>query len=713
MHPTFDRRRFLQGTMMVSGGLVIGLSLAACENKPGGKASGPTAPVDLNAWLQIGTDGSVRFYCDRSEMGQGVYTSLPMLVAEELGVAPAAIQVEFAPAGAQFTNNLLGTQITGGSTSVRDAWTKLRTAGAQARELLIAAACAKWGIAAEGCRAEGGAIVSPKGQRLSFGELAEAAAKLPMPHDVKLKSREQFKVIGKAQHRLDTPLKVDGSARYGIDVRLEGMLYGALAQSPVLGGKVKRFDAERSKTMPGVKGVVQTSSGVVVVADSWWRAKQARDALVIEWDEGANHALSNAQILSGLKAAASAQGQLARNDGDAPGAIRGGHGKVVRAEYELPLLAHATMEPQNCTAAVTPEGCDLYVPTQTQIIAQATAAAAAGLKPEQVRVHTTFLGGGFGRRLEVDFIPAAVEASKAVGAPVKLLWSREDDMTHDAYRPPAYDQVAALLGPDGKPTAWHLALTGPSITARMFPAVVEKAIDPFAIEAAANYPYDVPNVRVSYNRHEIGINVGYWRSVSHALNCFVAESFMDELASAAGKDPVEYRLSLLGKQPRHAAVLKRVVEEAGYAKPAPGHTFGVALMEGYGTYMAMLADVTMEKGKLKLHALHCALDAGQVVNPDTVVAQVESAALFGLAAALWGDIQLRNGRVQQTNFDSYRLLRISEAPKIMTYIVDSGADPGGLGEPATALVAPAIGNALFKATGKRIRALPFARHDVV
>jgi isoquinoline 1-oxidoreductase beta subunit len=409
----------------------------------------------------------------------------------------------------------------------------------------------------------------------------------------------------------------------------------------------------------------------------------------------------------GLRAAAAVAGQEVRNDGDALKALADGArsgAKVLRAAYELPLLAHATLEPQNCTASVTADGCDLYVPTQIQQVAQATAASAAGLKPEQVRVHTTFLGGGFGRRLEVDFIPAAVEASKASGKPVKILWTREDDMTHDAYRPPAFDQVAAALGKDGKPTAWHIHLTSPSITARMFPGVVEKAVDPFAIEAAANYPYDVPNVRVSYQRHEIGINVGYWRSVSHALNCFVAESFMDELAFAAGADPVAYRLSLLARQPRFAAVLKTAADEAHYAKPAKGRRFGVALMEGYGTYMAQVAEVSLADGKLKVHHVHCALDCGQVINPKIVESQVESALLFGLTAALWGQIDLKGGRVQQTNFDRYRLLRIS------THILDSTADPGGIGEPATALIAPAICNGIYALTQQRVRSLPLARH---
>jgi isoquinoline 1-oxidoreductase subunit beta len=712
MNPVIDRRDFIRGSTAFTGGLVIALALPGCSGKPAAVAQGPSTPADLNAWLTIGTDGTVRFYCDRSEMGQGVYTSLTMLIAEELAVEPAQISVEFAPAGAQFTNDLLGTQITGGSTSVRDAWVKLRKAGAQARTVLVEAAAAQWGVAAKDCKVEGGVVRSPKGALLTYGSLAAAAARLPLPADVVLKPRDAFTVVGTKQPRLDTLAKVTGTARFGIDVQLPGMLYGALAQCPTLGGKLRSVDATAARAMPGVVDVLTTSSGVVVVADSWWRARSARDALQIDWDPGANAKLDNAAIMKGLRAAAPAAGKVARDDGDVTMALAAARhgGRVISAEYELPLLAHATLEPQNCTASVTADGCDLYAPTQIQLVAQGAAAAAAGLKPEQVRVHTTFLGGGFGRRLEVDFIPAAVEASKAVGKPVKLLWTREDDTTHDAYRPPAFDQVSAALDARGKPTAWQLHLTSPSVTARMFPGVVEKAIDPFAIEAATNFPYDVPNVRVSYNQHEIGINVGYWRSVSHALNCFVAESFIDELAAAAAADPVEYRLALLGKQPRFAAVLKRVTDEAGYAAPPAGHSFGVALMEGYGTFMAMLADLTVEAGRIRLHALHCAVDCGQMVNPDTVEAQVQGSIVFGLSAALWGQIDLVKGQVQQTNFHQYRVLRMSEMPRIVVYLTESTADPGGMGEPGTALVAPAIANALFRATRKRVRSLPLARH---
>jgi isoquinoline 1-oxidoreductase subunit beta len=705
---TVSRRTLLKTVAYGTGAFVLALHLPGCSKKaPPVASTGPLAP---NAWLTIAPDDSITFLCDKSEMGQGVYTALPMMIAEELGVDVGRIKVEFAPPGDAFINNLIGGQVTGGSTSVRDAWPKLRKAGAQAREMLVAAAATQWGVAAADCRVDNGTVVAPDGKSLTFGALAGAASKLPVPAEVKLKDAAAFAVIGTTRQRLDTPMKVDGSAQYGIDVRLPGMLYAALAQPPVLGGEARSFDAAAAKAMPGVRDVLMTSSGVAVVADSWWQARQARDALTIDWDAGANAKLDDAAIRSGLKAASAQAGIAARSEGDAAAALKSA-ARVVKAEYELPLLAHATLEPQNCTADVRADGCDLYVPTQVQGMALAAASKAAGLPPEKVRVHTTFLGGGFGRRLEVDFIPAAVEVSKAIGKPVKLLWTREDDTTHDAYRPPAYDTCAGGFDADGKLVAWKLHLTGPSITERVFPgAVPAGAADPFAVEAAANYPYDVPNVAVSYVRHEIGIDVGYWRSVSHALNCFVAESFMDELALAASKDPVEFRMALLEKQPRYRAVLERATKEAGYGKPPAGRFHGVALMEGYGTYMAQVAEISLEQGKLRVHRIVCALDCGQMINPSIVTAQVESSIAFGLTAALWGEINLKGGRVQQSNFDGYRLLRINEAPQIDTHIIASGEAPGGIGEPATALVAPAICNALFTATGRRVRSLPLSRH---
>ncbi len=692
------------------GGLVIAISLPACSSKHG-SAAVTNNSLEASAWLRIGTDDSITFQCDRSEMGQGVYTSLAMLVAEELGVGLQKIKVEFAPPGDQFHNNLLGGQVTGGSTSVRDAWEKLRRAGATARHLLVTAAAAQWGVDARNCQVEDGVIVSPSYEKLRFGQVADAASKLPVPKDVPLKQRPDFTLVGQPQKRKDTPSKVDGSAVFGIDVRLPNMLYASLAQPPTLGGLVKTFDDEKARSMPGVKAVVLTSSGIAVVADSWWRARQARDQLKVEWDAGPNAALNDGKIGALLRQGAAKPGRVARNDGDAAAAIKGSK-TVYRADYELPLLAHATMEPQNCTADVRADGVDIHVPTQVQQIAQAAAAKAAGVDVGKVRVHTTFLGGGFGRRLEVDFIPAAVEASKAVKLPVKLLWTREDDMTHDAYRPPAFDQVAGAFDDTGKLIAWNLHLTGPSITARMFPAVVEKMVDPFAVEAAANYLYDVPNVHVDFQQQEIGIDVGYWRSVSHALNCFVVESFMDELALSQRKSPLEFRKALLEKQPRMQKVLNLVTREAYFGFPPKGCYHGLAVMEGYGTYMAMVAEVFLQDGKVKIRRMYCALDCGQQVNPDTVVAQVESSINFGLSATLWGEINIQNGRVQQTNFDSYKVLRMDDAARIDTYVVDSGEAPGGVGEPATALVAPAVCNAIYAATGRRLRSLPLTRHHL-
>jgi isoquinoline 1-oxidoreductase subunit beta len=704
-----SRRDFLKQGGIAGAGLVIAISLPAC--KPGSDGPRELKHIQPNAWLTIGTDDSVRFFCDRSEMGQGVYTSLPMLIAEELGVPLERIQVEFAPPGDAFHNNLLGGQITGGSTSIRDGWEKLRKAGAQARQMLISAAASEWGTDPKNCRIENGMIVSAHGKKLSLGAVAEAAGKLPPPQEPVLRTPDQFTLIGKPRRRLDTPAKVDGSAVYGIDVKLPDMLYAALAQPPTIGGAVKTFSDEKARGMPGVRAVVLTSSGVAVVADSWWQAKKARDALNIQWDAGPNATLNDARIAATLRKGAAGEGRVARHEGDAAAALKAGS-RTFRQEYELPLLAHATLEPQNCTAHVRADGADIYVPTQVQQIAQATAAKAAGLEPSQVKVHTTFLGGGFGRRLEVDFIPAAVEAAKAVGKPVKLLWTREDDMTHDAYRPPAFNQASAALDEKGAITAFSLHLTGPSITSRMFPSVTEKQVDPFAVEAASNYPYDVPNVHVDFQQQEVGVTVGYWRSVSHALNCFTIESFMDELAVTTRKDPIGFRRALLEKHPRFLGVIDLVKREGGYGRAPRGRYHGIAVMEGYGTYMAMLAEVSRDGAKIKVHRLYCATDCGQQVNPDTVVAQIESSALFGYTALMWGEINIAGGRVQQTNFDSYRLARMGEIPRVDAYVVDSTAAPGGIGEPATALVAPAVCNAIFAATGRRVRSLPLSRHNL-
>lgn len=700
-----DRRDFCRRAAHLGGGLVLAMTVPALgrSSRPGT----PGGPAEINAWLRIGADDSITVLVDRSEMGQGVYTALPMLLAEELEIDLPSIRIVAAPVGDAYVNAGNGGQITGTSNSVTDAWVKLRTAGAQARSMLIAAAASKWRIPPEHCRAVKGRIENHRGQSYSYGQLAQAAAKLPVPKDVALKSRADFVMIGKPMPRLDTPGKVDGSAEFGLDVKLPGMLYAAIAQCPVLGGRMRTVDSRAAEAMPGVRRVLKAPGGVVVVADHFWQARKARDALDIAWDEGTNAGLDNAAIRTLLdRAAAESPGLVAKRTGD-PAAIKSA-ARTFSAVYELPLLAHATMEPMNCTAHVKADGCDLYVGTQVQQIAQSAAAEAAGLPPARVDVYTTLLGGGFGRRLEVDFIPAAVAASKAVGAPVKLIWTREDDTTHDLYRPPAREEVRAGLDASGKLVAWELHITSPSITARFDPTNK----DPFdsVIEYVQNYPYAVPNFGLTYTRKEIGIDVGYLRSVSHAPNCFAVESSLDELAAAVSKSPLDFRLELLTGKPRHTKVIQLAAERAGWNRLSAGRHLGLALMEGYTSVLAQVAEISMSGGALKVHKITCAVDCGQVVNPRIVESQIESGIVFGLSAALWGGITLERGRVRERNFDGYRVMRANEMPEIDVLLVESDATPGGIGELAVGPVAPAICNALFAATGRRIRALPLTAH---
>jgi isoquinoline 1-oxidoreductase beta subunit len=717
------RREFLTTSAAAGGGLLIAIQLPGCGDTPLGVSapSNPAEPVQANAWLRIETDGSIVFLADRSEMGQGVYTALPTLLAEELDVAVGAIRVEAAPAGNDYINTALGVQVTGGSTSVREAYDKLRKAGAEARARLVAAAAAYWMVDPVTLRTDNGRVIAADGAELTYGQLATDAAALPAPVDVELKPASVFTQVGRARQRLDTAAKVDGTAVFGIDVRLPDMLYGAIAMSPILGGTVRNFDAAAARTMPGVREVVQTSSGVVVLADTWWQARRARDTLVVLWEPGAALNLSSAQFHTQLRAALdarAAEAKVARNDGDADAALAARGTRRVEAIYEEPVLAHATLEPQNCTVEQRGDEIHVHAPTQVQQAVQAAAAAAGGVPPEKVFVHTTYLGGGFGRRLEADFVPAAVEAMKAVGRPVKLVWTREDDTTHDLYRPAALQRCAAGLDSDSALTAWKFEICAPSPLGRWAPAVLEQlmGLDPFSVEAAVNYPYAVPNVRVTFLRQELGFGVGFMRSVSHATNCFAVECFMDELASAARQDPVEFRRAQLGPaQTRFRDVRARAVARAGWrsGRGARGSSAqGVALMEGYGTYLAMIADVAAENGRVRVTKITCVVDCGQMVNPSIVESQVQSSIVFGLTSALWGEITIEGGRVQQQNFDTYRLLRSNEMPELDIELVVSAEAPGGIGEPATALVAPAVANAVFAATGQRIRSLPLARHGL-
>lgn len=697
-----SRRTFLKTGALATGGLLVGVAIPALQ-----EAHAAGTLHTPNAWVHISDDNTITLLSARSEMGQGVYTSMPMLIAEELNVPLNRVRVAIAPPGAVYVNALLGAQITGGSTSVRDGWDKLRVAGAQVREMLITAAAARWDVDRELVKAENGIVTGPKGKKATYGELAEAAARMPVPEKPPLKDPKDFKIVGKPTRRLDTPAKVNGTAEFGIDVKLPGMVYASLEQCPVIGGKVKSFDAAKAKGMPGVIDVVQIPDGVAVVADTYWHAKKAREALTVEWDEGPGASLSTASMTEGIRNAA-ATGKvipIKPPAGDVAAAMQGA-AKTVKAEYQIPLLAHATLEPMNFTAHVQGNKVLLVGPTQFQQGAQGAVAAVLGVKPEDITLKTTFLGGGFGRRLELDFIIQAAQISKAVGKPVKLLWTREDDTTHDFYRPMALNQLEAGLDASGKPVALAFKVTSQSVTQRAF-GLPKDTLDPFMAEAAVA-PYDIPNQRHDLVIHDAGLRVGYWRAVSHNMNAFANESFMDELAKAAGQDPYQYRMALVASKPRFANVLKLAAERAGWGTPAPaGRARGIALMEGYDTYMAQVAEVSLNAdGSVKVHKVTVAADLGRMVNPDTVIAQIQSSVNFGLGAALLQEITLDKGRVQQTNFHQFPLPRITESPAIDIVLVQSTEKPGGIGEPATAVVVPAVANAVAALTGKRVRKLP-------
>ena len=700
-----SRRNFLKTSAALSGVLMVGFHV------PGLTKTAPTATA-INGWVRVGSDNSVTIICHRSEMGQGTYTSMPMLVAEELEVDLGRVKIEMAGVDPMYINALLGGQLTGGSTSVRDAFDGLRKAGAQARTMLISAAAQEWKIAESDCRAENGMVIGKSGKKLSYGQLAAKAAALPVPKEVILKDAKAWKIIGKPVKRLDTPAKVTGRAEYGIDVQLPGMLIASLAQCPVLGGKPLSVDDAKAKSMPGVKAVVKIDDGVAVVANSFWQAKSARDALNITWDNGKGATLSSVSISQGLKDALAKPAASLKKTGDVDKAMAGA-AKKMEASYELPFLAHATMEPMNFTADVRADGCDIYGPTQFPQMAEGVAMQITGLPKEKVKVHTTFLGGGFGRRIDVDFIVQAIQISKAVGKPVKLIWTREDDMTHDFYRPVSLNTISAGLDANGKPVAMKYRLTSPSVTARLFPVFVKDGIDPFMAEASVS-PYDIANTSVEMAIHDTGVRVGYWRSVSHALNCFANESFIDELASSAGKDPVAYRLAMLnGKEAeRFRNVLNIATTKAGWGKAPRGRFHGVALMEGYGTYVAQVAEVSIDKGAVRVHKVTCAVDCGTMVNPDIVRAQVESSVAYGMSAVLLSKITFKDGKVEQSNFHDYPVMRMNQMPVVDVHLVASTEKPGGIGEPVVATCGPSVANAVFAATGKRVRKLPIEAADL-
>jgi len=707
------RREFLKKSATAGTGLVLGFYLPGKFEALA--AAPPVEPAAMNAWVRIAPDDTVTIVIDKAEMGQGIITALAMLLAEELEFDWKKVKTEFAPAAPVYFNPLFGLQGTGGSTSVRASWGPLSKTGAAAREMLIAAAAQQWYVEPSACHVENGAVVdNATSKRLGYGALAERAAKLPVPANPKLKDPKDYKYIGKPTKRLDTPSKVNGKAGFGIDVRLPNIQHAVVARCPVFGGKVKSFDDSKAKSVRGVKQVLQISSGVAVVADNTWSAMEGRRALQITWDEGANAANSSDAIRRLYLAAAEKPGAIARKDGDAD-AVLATAAKKVEAAYEVPFLAHATMEPMNCAADVRTDGCDIYAPTQFQTFVQMTGAKISGLKPEQVRVHTTFLGGGFGRRAEQDFIAEAVEISKGTGAPVQVTWSREDDMQGDFYRPAAYSKLVAGLDADGWPVAWKSRIVGPSIMSRFFPGSVKNGVDETSVEGQANSKYAIPNFLVEYALTEAGVPVGFWRSVGNSHNGFITECFVEELAKAGGKDPFEFRRKLLASAPRHRGVLELAAEKAGWGKPLPaGRTRGIAVVETFGSYVAEVAEVSVNRksGEVKVHRVVCAVDCGRYVNPETIAAQMEGAIVYGLTAALKGQITIEKGRVQQSNFHDYEMLRLKEMPNVEVHIVPSNEAPGGVGEPGTPPIAPAVCNAIFAATGKPIRRLPIRTEDL-
>ncbi len=703
IHTPTSRRSFLKTSAAASGGLLMALNL------PGtlGQAMAAGTVSTPNAWVHIADDNTISILVAHSEMGQGVYTSMPMLVAEELNVEMNQIKVINAPPGAAYVNALLGAQITGGSTSVRAGFDKLRIAGAQVREMLVAAAAAQWGVDASQLKADKGVVTGPGGKKATYGSLAAAASKLPVPEKPAIKDPKDFRIVGKRTKRLDTPAKTNGTAEFGIDVVLPGMVYATVQQCPVIGGKVKSFDGAQAKGMPGVQAVVQISDGVAVVADTWWRAKKAMETVKVQWDEGAVAALSDTSIIDGTRQALSSGKviEITKPVGNVAAALKGA-AKVVQAEYVSPMQSHSPLEPMNFTAHVQGDKVLLIGPTQFQQGAQGAVAGALGVKPENITLKTTFLGGGFGRRLELDFIVQAAEISKAVNKPVKLLWTREEDMTHDYYRPAGVNQLQAGLDANGMPVAMHFKVSSQSVTQRAF-GLPKDTLDPFMAEAAVT-GYNIPNTQHDLIIHDSGFRVGYWRAVSHSMNAFANESFIDELAKAAGQDPYAYRMKMLDGKPRFANVLKLAAEKAGWGKPvAAGRARGIALMEGYDSYLAQVAEVSLDKdGSVRVHKVTVAADVGHMVNPDTVEAQLQSSIVFGVGAVLKHQITMKNGRVQETNYNSYAPVRMYESPQIDIVLVKSTEKPGGIGEPGTAVSAPAIANAVAALTGKRVRRLP-------
>jgi isoquinoline 1-oxidoreductase beta subunit len=669
-----------------------------------------------NAFIRVDHEDIVTLMMPMAEMGQGVHTALAMLLAEELEVSLERVKLQQAPSDdSLYANPILHTQSTGASTSIRAFWTPMRQAGAVARSLLLTAAARRWGVTPDSCQAKRGVVIHTSSSRqLRYGELVDAASALPVPSlgSVPLKHPSQFTVIGTSARRLDTPDKVVGRAQFGIDMKLPGMAIAAIAISPAFGGRPKSLNEAAALAVRGARQIVRLDNAVAAVADDTWAAKKALAAAAIQWDDGPNGQVSTAEVIRQLEEASAQPGAVARHDGD-PDSAMASATRVVEAVYQVPFLAHAAMEPMNCTVHMHKDSCDIWVGTQVPTLTQVKVAELTGLPKSAVRVHNQYLGGGFGRRLEPDGNLLAVRIAQHVDGPVKVIWSREEDIQHDMYRPCYLDRMSAALDVRGNPVAWKHRLCGSSVYSRYHPNLVKNGIDPDAVAGAAQPPYELPNIHVEFVRVEPpGIPTSLWRGVGPTHNIFVVESFIDELAHMAKRDPVEYRKSLLAQNPRALGVLMLAAKKADWGRPLPPRWGrGVALQFAYGSFAAQVVEVEVGvDGQIRVHRIVCAIDCGMVVNPDTIAAQMEGGALFGLTAALYGEITLKKGRVVQSNFHDYRPMRINEAPIVETHVVQSSEPPGGVGEVPTATVSPAVANAIFAATGKRIRRLPINRY---
>lgn len=705
-----DRRNFLKSH--AGAALVLGFTLPLA----GRRAEAQTNTFAPNAWLRITPDNKITVICGSAEMGQGVLTSIPMLMAEELDADWKLVGVEQAPADAAYNNPMFGMQATGGSTTIRAHWKPVREAGARARAMLVAAAAAQWKLDPAVLRTEKSFVIAPGGKKLSYGALVADAAQLPVPTQPALKSPKDFKIMGKPTRRLDTPAKVNGTAKFGIDAHIDGMLVAVMARAPIsagsAGAKVKQMDEAKARAVKGVQKIITIPHGVAVLADGYWAAKQGRDALDVQWDMGANADLDSAKVSAMLSTAAGNADAIARDDGNIKDAAANAD-KSVSASYEVPYLAHACMEPLNCLAWVqkAPGGDEvtLWVGTQSQGPAQGILSQVAQVTPAKVKVNTLLLGGGFGRRFAPDFTIDATLLSKLSGSPVKLIYTREDDMAAGYFRPASVVKFEAALDAQGQPTMLRADVGSPSIMGGSgFMKIPENGVDTMAVEGLADHRYEIANQRIAYGRAEPGPQVWFWRSVGHSQNSFFIESFVDELAAAAKTDPLQYRLALLSKQPRMKAVLQAAADKAGWGKPLPaGRHRGIAVAESFGSFVAEVAEVSVAAdGTPKVHRVVAAVDCGQTVNPLTIARQIEGAIVYGLSAALYGKITLKDGQVEQGNFHNYPVLRMSEMPKVEVHILPSMEAPGGIGEPGTPPIAPAVTNAIFAATGVRVRTLP-------